>query len=54
MEKMQDEYMEPKVYEYPNAIVRVYRPILTEAERARRMKQIHDAAEKLLRDCQRR
>ena len=48
MKSCQDEYMEPKVYEYPNAIIRVYRPILTEAERARRMKEIHKAAEALL------
>ena len=48
MEKAQDTYMEPKVYEYPNAIIRVYRPILTEAERAKRMKEIHKAAEALL------
>ena len=48
MKKAQDEYMEPTVYEYPNAIVRVYRPILTEAERARRMKEIRKAAEALL------
>lgn len=53
MKKQQDEYMEPKVYEFPNAIVRVYRPILTDEERARRMKQIHDAAAKLLMDCKR-
>ncbi len=48
MKKAQDEYMEPKVYEYPNAIVRVYRPILTDDERARRMKAIRNAAEALL------
>ena len=48
MKKTQDEYMEPKVYEFPNAIVRVYRPILTDEERARRMKEIRKAAEALL------
>lgn len=37
-----------KVYEYPNATVRVYRPILTEEERARRMKLIENAAVDLL------
>ena len=48
MKKAQDEYMEPMVYEYPNAIIRVYRPILTDDERARRMKEIQKAAEALL------
>lgn len=48
--KKQDVYGEPTVLEYPNAIVRVYRPILDDEEQARRMKQIHRAAEELLKD----
>lgn len=43
-----DVYGEPIIYEFPNMIARVYRPILTEEERKRRMKQIHDAAAMLL------
>lgn len=35
-------------YDFPNAHVRVFRPILTEEERARRMKIIYDAAKALL------
>ena len=38
--KCNDVYGEEKVYYYPGAIVRVRRPILTEEERARRMKII--------------
>ena len=44
MKKSQDIYMEPEVYHYDNCIVRVYRPILTEEERARRMEAIKKAA----------
>lgn len=44
----QDEYIEPVVYEYPGIVVRVHRPILTDSERAKRMKQLHDAAAALL------
>lgn len=46
--KVQDVYKEPIIFESPNAIVRVYRPILTDEERKRRMKIIHDAAADLL------
>lgn len=51
MAKSKDEYMEPIVIESPVAIIRVYRPILTEEERARRMKRLHDAAAELLKSC---
>ncbi|MBE6714937.1 MAG: hypothetical protein E7575_06645 [Ruminococcaceae bacterium] len=44
MKKCQDVYMEPEVYRHNNCIVRVYRPILTEEERARRMEAIKKAA----------
>ena len=44
MKKCQDVYMEPEVYHHNNCIVRVYRPILTEEERARRMEAIKKAA----------
>lgn len=43
-----DRYKEVRVLEYPNGITRVHIPALTEEERARRMKQIHDAAAALL------
>lgn len=39
---------EVQVFEYENMIVRVHRPVLTDEERARRMKSIQRAAEKLL------
>lgn len=51
MAKSNDTYMEPITIESPGAIIRVYRPILTEEERARRMKRLHDAAAELLKSC---
>ena len=44
MKKNKDIYMEPEVYQHNNCIVKVYRPILTEEERARRMEAIKKAA----------
>lgn len=46
--KCQDTYGEPILYEFPGWKIRVYRPILTEEERARRMKIIEEAAAALL------
>ena len=46
--KCTDTYKEVRVFEYPNAIVRVHIPDLTEEERARRMKRVHDAAADLI------
>ena len=42
------EYVLKKVIESPDAVVRVFSPIITAEERARRMKLIHKAAAKLL------
>lgn len=47
---MADQYYPPKTKIYTNAIVTIHRPILTEEERARRMKAIHDAAVNVLKD----
>lgn len=44
MKKNNDVYMEPEVYRHNNCIVTIYRPILTEEERARRMEEIKKAA----------
>ena len=49
-QKQQDTYAEPKTYIFPNAVVRVFRPILTPEERERRMKQIAKSAAELLRE----
>lgn len=46
--KCTDTYKEVRVFEYPNAIIRVHIPDLTEEERARRMKRVHDAAADLI------
>ncbi len=40
MRKCQDEYKLDRVLTYPNAIVRVSRPVITEEERARRMNNL--------------
>lgn len=50
--KQQDTYGEPTVLEYPGAIIRVYRPVLSDEEQARRMKQVYKAAEELLKDVE--
>ena len=46
--KQKDTYSEPKTFYYPNAVVKVYSPILTEEERQRRMAQIAKSAAELL------
>lgn len=45
-----DGQREIKVFTYPNAIVRVYFPDLSEEERNRRMKRIQQAATALLKE----
>ena len=52
--KNTDTYKEVRVFEYPNAIVRVHIPDLTEEERAKRMKIIHNAAASLLKEVPKR
>jgi ribosome recycling factor len=42
---------EIKTLTYPNAIVRVHFPALTDEEHKKRMKQIHKAAEDLLKEA---
>lgn len=44
----QDVYGEPRVFKFPGMTVRVYQPILTDEERARRMKRIEEAAAAVL------
>lgn len=46
--KVPDTYQEPIILDFPNARVRVFRPVLSEEERKRRMKIIHDTAADLL------
>lgn len=41
-------YHPPLVFVYGNTVVRVHRPILTDAERAERMERIKEAAANLL------
>ncbi len=48
MNGQQDVYGEPTILKYPGMTVRVYRPILTDEERARREKRREQAAAALL------
>lgn len=48
MREQKDTYKEVRTFKYPNAIVRVHIPDLTEEERNRRMRQIEKAAIDLL------
>jgi hypothetical protein len=43
-----DKYHDPIIITFPNMVARVYRPILTDEERTRRMKAIHNQAANLL------
>ncbi len=46
--KTVDTYADPIIFNFPNATVRVFRPILTPEERERRMKILYNAAADLL------
>ena len=50
--KCQDVYGEPGIFYYPNAVVKVYHPILTEEEREHRMERIKQAAIRLIRSTE--
>jgi hypothetical protein len=43
-----------QVFTYPNMVVRVHRPEITEEEHERRMKLIHKAAENVLKSKQKK
>jgi hypothetical protein len=45
---MNDKYHDPIIITFPNMVARVYRPILTEEERSRRLRAIHTQAANLL------
>ena len=47
-DRCKDVYGEPIMVDYPNSIIRVYKPILTDEERTRRMKAIEKAMIDLL------
>ena len=48
MLKQNTEYNDPIIITFPDMVARVYRPILTEEERTRRMRVIHNQAANLL------
>lgn len=48
MEAVKQEYILKKEIKSPQAVIRVFSPIITAEERARRMKAIHKAAARLL------
>lgn len=43
-------YTLKKIFNFPNGIVRVFSPILTDEERKKRMQKIHNAAANLLKE----
>ena len=47
---MADTYKEVKTFEYPNMVVRVHIPDLSEEERQQRLKAIQKAAVELLKE----
>jgi len=49
--KCEDVYQEPYVMKMKGCTARIYRPILTDAEREKRMKAIEKAAEKVLKEA---
>ena len=54
MSRSQDVYKEVKVFEYPNMIVRVHIPDISDEENERRMKAVRKAAEALLKEVRRK
>lgn len=50
MSRPKDTYKEIREFKYPNMIIRVHIPDLTDEERQRRMKQLHKATEELLKE----
>lgn len=48
--KGQDTYTRKRVFTYPNMVVEVFIPDLTDEENKKRMKRIHDAAAALLKE----
>ena len=51
MGKCQDTYYDPIVMQDEKCTIRIYRPILDDAERERRMKRIRKSAADLVKDC---
>jgi hypothetical protein len=49
-----DTYSEPKTIVFPGMVARVFSPILTDEEQAKRMKAIHNAAASLLKSMERK
>lgn len=49
-----DGHGEPKVFEYPNMIVRVHSPNISDEENQKRMKRLHIAAAELLMELQKK
>ncbi len=48
MSKTNDTYKEVKIFNFPNMVAKVHIPDISNEERNRRMKAIHDAAADLM------
>lgn len=46
--RKQDEYKLDRTFTFPNAVVRVYRPVITEEERTRRMNNLKEATARFM------
>ena len=46
----QTEYTFERTIEFPNMKVRIFRPVLTELEKSKRMQNIHKAASNLMKE----
>ena len=50
MKQCTDTYQEPSIMKMKGCTAQIYRPILTDAEKAKRMQAIHDAAAKVIKE----
>ncbi len=51
---MGDRYEDPVIHKFPNATVKVYKPILTEEERTRRENECKKACAEMFRNMEQR
>ena len=49
----QDTYIFEKTIEFPGMVARIFRPVLTEEEKNKRMQKIHKASSNLLKEVER-
>lgn len=50
----QTEFVFERTMEFPNMKVRIFRPVLTEIEKSKRMQNIHKAASNLMKEVRKK